>query len=514
MATKQKQRVKSNRNMLFIYLSTLLLLLSSSHSDAFMSRGWKISGGSRPSNSLDAQDASSTSLRLSDQQGTWPTTFANQADYLKFLDSISALPSGFSVGCARFMFKPFEVDKTLPMNLTLIMTEKPTTSFAAMFTSNKFPGGPVLVGKERMKNSKTLQAIVVNNKISNVCPGGVADRGAGDSDSLCQSVANTLKLGSKDSVFPSSTGIIGWRLPVKSIEEGIPLAAANMQSKSVLPAALGITTTDRYPKIRAARPVGKMWSIVGIAKGAGMIEPNLATMLAYIMTDLDLPKDVLEKHLKAAVPVSFNTISVDGDQSTSDTVLVISSQKVKPSAGDEQLFMEELKRVCAELAEDIVRNGEGTQHVIKCKVSGAPSDIFARDLGRFVVNSNLVKCAIAGCDPNVGRIVGAIGSFLGNYVEDSDKYTKDLRVTLGGTVIFEKGAFQLDPQKEKILSDLMVDAQLFPSEVKEEDRNYPMHFKNVDIGIELLGTAGPGKCVVIGSDLTKEYVEVNADYRS
>ena len=171
-----------------------------------------------------------------------------------------------------------------------------------------------------------------------------------------------------------------------------------------------------------------------------------------------------------------------------------------------------MQAVCVQLAEDIVRNGEGTQHVVKVTVTGAPSDIFARDLGRFVTNSNLVKCAIAGCDPNVGRIVGAIGSYLGNYVENGAQYTDGLSVTLGGIDIFKDGCFQLNPEKELLLSDYMVDAQLFPTEMPEHDRNYPPHGKNVEITIAMKG--GSGKSIVIGSDLTKEYVEVNADYRS
>jgi len=238
----------------------------------------------------------------------------------------------------------------------------------------------------------------------------------------------------------------------------------------------------------------------------------MATMLSYILTDLDLPRTVLSRCLRNAVSKSFNTITVDGDQSTSDTVLVMSSKRVASSgATDEAEFEAALGLLCRGLAEDIVRNGEGTQHVVKVSVKGAPTDLVARDLGRFVVNSNLVKCAIAGCDPNVGRIVGAIGSFLGN-IEHGDALTKGLSVTLGGVEIFSKGAFQLDPVKEKMLSDYMFDTQLFPASVPEHDRNYPPHMKSVVIGITL--TSGSGSCEVIGSDLTKEYVEVNADYRS
>lgn len=138
--------------------------------------------------------------------GSMADGFANQIEYLEYLETISKLPEGFSVGNSRFNFKPFEVEKTLPMNVTIIMADKPTSSFAAMFTSNQFPGGPIIIGKDRIKSSEFLQAVVVNNKISNVCPGGSPDKGAGDSDAICEAAAATMKLGSKHMVLPSSTG--------------------------------------------------------------------------------------------------------------------------------------------------------------------------------------------------------------------------------------------------------------------------------------------------------------------
>lgn len=148
--------------------------------------------------------------------------------------------------------------------------------------------------------------------------------------------------------------------------------------------------------------------------------------------------------------------------------------------------------------------------------TGAPDDLFARDLGRFVCNSNLVKCAISGNDPNVGRIAGAIGSFLGTegrrLTAAGVQIASNISVTLGGIEILKNGAFQLDPEKETLLSDYMLDAQLFPDSVPEHDRSYPPHQKTVDMSIRL--NAGEGSAIVIGSDLTKEYVEVNADYRS
>ena len=440
--------------------------------------------------------------------------FESQADYLASLAQKSKLPAGFQVGATRFGFQPIEVNKKMEMNLTIIKADEPTDAFAAMFTSNTFCGGPIYVGKDRLKNSNEIQAIAINNKISNVCPGGCNDFGVGDSEAICDSVASQLGLESKDLVVPSSTGIIGWKLPVDAIKSAIPMAAASLQSSSILPAALGITTTDRYPKLVTAAPEGKRWSITGTAKGAGMIEPNMATMLAYILTDLDLPRETLQRILRSAVGKSFNTITVDGDQSTSDTILVMSSKKVPCSPGDEELFERMFTRLCIDLSEDLVRNGEGTQHVIKVAVTGAPSDLIARNIGREVVNSNLVKCAISGCDPNVGRIVGAVGSYLGTIdAVDAAKMTESMVLKIGGVPIFERNSMLLDPQKEKVLSDYMFDSMLYPEEIPEEQRCYPRHFKSVEISISF-DNAGSGESTVIGSDLTKEYVEVNADYRS
>ena len=173
-------------------------------------------------------------------------SFTNCEDYVAFLSTVSTLPRGFLVGATRFQFISEVTGKMLPMNLTLISTEKPTRSFAALFTSNEFPGGPIIVGRDRLKNSEYLQTVVINNKISNVCPSGVTDRGSGDSEHLCSAVATELKLASSSYVFPSSTGIIGWRLPISAMTKEIGTAVGSLQSRSILPAALGITTTDRY----------------------------------------------------------------------------------------------------------------------------------------------------------------------------------------------------------------------------------------------------------------------------
>lgn len=235
------------------------------------------------------------------------------------------LPRGFRVGAARFPFVPVEVHKPSAMTVTLVALDAPTDSFAAMFTRNAFPGAPVIVGRARLE-SPMLSAIVVNNKISNVCaPGGV-----GAAERICDAVAGLLGVRA-DAVLPCSTGVIGWRLPVDAMLEHLPSAVAALQGASVLPAAEGIVTTDLYPKVRRAQ-VGE-GSIVGIAKGAGMIEPNLATMLVYLFTDCDVSRADLRAALADAVTPTFNAMSIDSDTSTSDTVALVSSRRVPCDLG-------------------------------------------------------------------------------------------------------------------------------------------------------------------------------------
>ena len=326
-------------------------------------------------------------------------TFSDRAAHRAWLAQQSALPAGFRVGTTQFDFTPREAPKPSKMTLTLIALDRPTPDFAAVFTKNAFPGAPVIVGRRRLQEP-ALGAIIVNNKISNVCaPGGEAA-----AERVCAETARLLGFSAAE-VWPSSTGVIGWSLPADEISAALPAAVAALRGGSVLPAAEGIVTTDLYPKVRRAAVDGG--SIVGIAKGAGMIEPNLATMLVYILTDLAVPRDDLRALLAEAVQDTFNAISVDSDTSTSDTVVVVSSGRV--ACRDRAEFARALRTVCADLAEDVVRNGEGVRHVIRVSVRRACDPAFARALGKAVVNAPLFKCAVAGNDANVGRLVQAIG---------------------------------------------------------------------------------------------------------
>ena len=432
-------------------------------------------------------------------------TFSSRSAHREWLAAQSALPAGFRVGTSRFDFVPREAPKPAKMTLTLIALDQPTPDFAAVFTRNAFPGAPVIVGRRRLGET-ALAAIIVNNKVSNVCaPGGVEA-----SERVSAAVAKALHF-APGQVLPSSTGVIGWGLPVETMVDAVPKVVATLGSASILPAAEGIVTTDLYPKVRRAA-VGA-GSIVGIAKGAGMIEPNLATMLVYLLTDLAVPRAQLRELLARAADASFNAISVDSDTSTSDTVALVSSGRVP--CPDLAEFERALQTVCRDLAEDVVRNGEGVRHVIRVTVRQAPNAALARALGKAIVNAPLFKCAVAGNDPNVGRLVQAIGKHVGAQAPDTD--LQRLRVHLGGIEIFSGGVFRLNPEKETALIAHLRGAELYASAPPKDGVftapvDFPPHERCVEIDLDL--GAGTASATVLGGDLTHEYVSENADYRS
>ena len=473
-----------------------------------------------PATSPTSTTTSSPQLfsKIARRVGDKVTTFNSVEAHRKFIEQSCPLPPGFRVGADKLSFVPKELGpgaKSFPMRLSLISLEagKATTQYAAVFTKNAFPGAPIRVGRELVQSGAPIGGILVNNKVSNVHPHG---GGVNDAKTLCEAASKALNLVSGAQILPASTGVIGWSLPVKEMIECIPRVVKNTSaSSSALVPAEAIMTTDRYPKARSdvvKLSNGKQGRITGVAKGAGMIEPNMATMLVYIMTDVSLPRPVLQKALQNAVnrPGSFNRITVDSDQSTSDMVILLSSAKVDASTDqDVENFSEALARVCSDLAEDIVRNGEGTKHVIRIAVTGAPTDALAHGVGAAVANSPLVKTAIFGNDPNVGRVVAAVGSYLGK--QKSLYVAKTLAsktvVRVGGTVVFENGEFALDSEKERVLNRMMRDAEMDYSK-----GDFPPHDRVVDIHIALNG--GDCETVVIGSDLSPEYVEVNGNYRS
>jgi glutamate N-acetyltransferase / amino-acid N-acetyltransferase len=423
--------------------------------------------------------------------------YGSSSEYLKALEDRSALPEGFCCSTASIRFTPGErpVAEPLPMNLALILMDSETEDFAGVFTRNRFPGAPVLIGRERL-NARAVRGVLVNNKVSNVCaPGGKAD-----AESLLATLGRELGI-SGDMLFPSSTGIIGWKLPVADMARALPGLAAGLSRGSILPAARAIMTTDSYPKVRRAA-VGS-GSIVGIAKGAGMMEPNMATLLCFLLTDVAVPRERLREELAWCVDRTLNRISVDGDQSTSDTTLAFSSGRRGPA--DPEELRAGLLEVLSGLAADIVRNGEGAGHVMRVRVSGAADEKTAAQIGKAVVNSPLVKTAVCGNDPNVGRIISAVGDYLGN--AGAPEAVEGMSVHMGGTEIFSRGEFRLDAGAEAALSAYLSQAGFPP-----ETRGYPPHDRCVEIEIRLTGPCGPVE--VLGTDLTCGYVRENADYRS
>ncbi|NCN04295.1 MAG: bifunctional glutamate N-acetyltransferase/amino-acid acetyltransferase ArgJ [Spirochaetales bacterium] len=417
--------------------------------------------------------------------------------YLQELEARAIMPKGFSAGVTSLSFVPQErpTQAAYKMNLSTLFCTKPTGSIAGVFTQNAFPGAPVIIAREKLTR-KRAQGFLVNNKIANVS----SARGVHDATKITQTFADHLSLDPQD-IFPVSTGIIGWGLPVSDIEAALPALAKNVQSSSLLPFAKGIMTTDSFPKLRRSS-LGS-GSLVGVAKGAGMIEPNLATMLVFLVTDVSFPPDLGQRVLARVVDRTFNCISVDSDQSTSDMVMLLGSDHYGPV--NEQQLEVALTEVCQELAEDIVRNGEGTSHILAVEVDGRSNDKEARSIGKAVVNSPLVKTAMYGNDPNVGRILSSMGNYLGNAGLGADMTR--LEISLGEEVVFHQGTFKLDKEKESRISDYLASRAMNPTV-----KGYPQPHDRVEIKVHF--HQGPGRARVLGSDLSYEYVRENADYRS
>ena len=441
--------------------------------------------------------------------------YESSADYLAALEARGALPAGFGVAAAATAFEPPErPGKELPLRVALLLADRPTPAFAATLTRNALRGAPVQVVADLLDRRAPVRGVLVNNAVSNV---GVAS-GVDDAMTVLERLAGEVGAagamsGAGQAFAPASTGVIGWRLPVAPICAALPgLVAACAPGASpagaapagnVLPAARAIMTTDRYPKVRSRRAGAA--TVTGIAKGAGMIEPSMATMLAFLLTDAAVDRGALQRLLDAAVRDSFNRISVDGDQSTSDMVLALASQRAAPVA--EEALGDAIAGVCRDLAADIVRNGEGVEHVIRVAVRAPGTDEQAAAIGKAVVNSPLVKTAVFGDDPNVGRIVSAVGDHLGGLAGGSAPPLAAAVVRLGGITVFGGGAFALDGAKEAALASYLRERRI------DHTLDYPPHDRAVEIEIDF-GAARAASAVVLGTDLSHGYVTENADYRS
>jgi glutamate N-acetyltransferase/amino-acid N-acetyltransferase len=346
---------------------------------------------------------------------------------------------------------------------------------AAMFTRNRFPGAPVIVGRKHIAKG-FVQALVVNSKNANVAMG---KQGIDNAIETCRIVGEELSIDPYE-VLPFSTGVIGRPLPMEKIRAGLKGIRSELKPDNLRLAAEAIMTTDTSPKYYSCR-VGRA-IIAGIAKGAGMIEPNMATMLVYLMTDAELAKPGLHPMLKRVVDRTFNCVSIDTDTSTSDTVVLMANGL----AGSVKLgaFEKALLDVCEYLTREIARGGEGATKLITVDVSRAKSDIQAKRVAKCVVNSPLVKTAVYGCDPNWGRVIAAVGKSFDPSIEP-----RRVTIRFGATEVFKKGS--------PVACDL------------EALRNY-LGQSEVIITVEL--GLGKASARVWGCDLTEGYIKENAYY--
>jgi len=371
-------------------------------------------------------------------------------------------------------------------DLALIFSVVPAKA-SAVFTRNCFKAAPVLLDMERIK-SGVAQAILANSGNANAATG---EAGYADAVDMSRSVSDNLNI-ADELVLVASTGIIGHRPPVRNIKEGMEGLVGGLHPNGIPAAAEAIMTTDKFPKMSCRKNVigSKEVSVCGIAKGAGMIEPNMATMLAFAMTDLDIDVHTLNEVFKQAVDGSFNAITVDGCMSTNDTAIILANgmagnKQMKGASNSLSLFREMLFGVMSDLSDAIVRDGEGATKFIEVIVDEADSITDAKKVAYAVANSNLVKTAFYGGDPNWGRIIAAAGSSGINLPVDAVKlYFEEIPVFAHG-----KG---IDGHETELLEI--------------------MSRTNIKVFLKLgMGNKSHRICT---SDLTFDYIKINAHYRT
>jgi glutamate N-acetyltransferase/amino-acid N-acetyltransferase len=354
---------------------------------------------------------------------------------------------------------------------------------AAVFTRNHVAGAPVLVGRELIKRGR-LQAVVVNSRVANV---GTGAEGIEDARRMGAAAARELGV-DPGLVLMSSTGVIGLRLPVEKVEAGLEGLAAALQDDPLV-GAEGIMTTDTRPKalslsVPASGSADDAPVITVVGKGSGMIAPNMATMLVYIFTDAAVSAAELDRALRRTVEQTFNMLSVDGDTSTSDTCAILANGLA--GEVDAGAFEDALQRVCVRMTELLARDGEGATRLLRVSVRGAADERDARRVARSLVESPLVKTMVYGADPNVGRILMAVGKCFDARIE-VDK----IGARIGGVTVVERGTRSaFDESKVRMM--LQTDP----------------------VDIELALGVGRASARAWGCDLTKGYIDENAAYYS
>ncbi|MDD5922327.1 MAG: bifunctional glutamate N-acetyltransferase/amino-acid acetyltransferase ArgJ [Eubacteriales bacterium] len=374
-------------------------------------------------------------------------------------------------------------------DMSMIVSEVPANA-AAVFTKNKVKAAHIKVMKRHLSDH-TAQAVVVNSGNANTCTAN----GEEIAEFACSKAAKALSIRPAD-VMPASTGVIGVPLTEDPFEKGIPSLTSKLRNNGSGEAARAIMTTDTLPKELAVRFEigGKECTIGGIAKGSGMIHINMGTMLSFLCSDAAISKELLEKALREEVPDSFNQISVDGDTSTNDTLLIMANglagnPEITEEGEDYRIFTEALHGLCTEFARKIAGDGEGATKLMEVHVSGAPSKEIARKVSKQVVSSTLLKAAIYGEDANWGRVLCAVG------YTDADFSCDHVEVSIGS----KSGA-------------ILVCRESAAVPFSEEEASKILAEEHVIISVDLHD--GSKEASAYGCDLTHEYVSINGDYRS
>ncbi|MFE2378082.1 bifunctional glutamate N-acetyltransferase/amino-acid acetyltransferase ArgJ [Streptomyces sp. NPDC059398] len=359
-------------------------------------------------------------------------------------------------------------------DLALVANAGPRLAAAGVFTSNRVKAAPVLWSEQVLKGG-TVGAVVLNSGGANACTG---PRGFQDTHATAEKVAATLG-GNAGEVAVASTGLIGLPLPMDKLLPGIERAAAELSAHGGEKAAIAIKTTDTVHKTAVAG--GDGWTVGGMAKGAGMLAPGLATMLVVLTTDADLESPVLDRALRAATRTTFDRVDSDGCMSTNDTVLLLASGASEVVPGEAE-FAEAVRTVCADLARQLIGDAEGASKDIRIEVVNAASEDDAVEVGRSIARNNLLKCAIHGEDPNWGRVLSAIGTTSAAFEPD------ELNVAINGVWVCKKGS------------------------VGEDRDLVDMRYREVTITADL--AAGGESAVIWANDLTADYVHENSAYSS
>ncbi|MBA2305997.1 MAG: bifunctional glutamate N-acetyltransferase/amino-acid acetyltransferase ArgJ [Acidobacteria bacterium] len=402
-------------------------------------------------------------------------------DVYEKIDGGVAAPEGFraaGVSCG--------IKTNARLDLAVIASDVPASA-AAVFTTNLAQAAPVLVSRENFRRSAgRMRAVVVNSGCANACTG---IDGMQHAQEMVDLTAKTLSV-EPSAVLVASTGVIGVKLPMENIGRGIGDAVRALSRDGGPAAARAIMTTDPFPKevaVEVHSDAGT-FRVGGIAKGSGMIEPLMATMLAFVTLDAAVEPPLLQRALKAACDETFNAISVDGECSTNDCVFALASgvAGVTLKEADYPVLVDALRQVCEPLAIGIVRGGEGATKLITIRVVGAQSNDEARRTARAIANSPLVKTAIHGGDPNWGRLVAVMGRS-------------------GSAFLLARAAVRIGP------------VELFSNGTPFDDRSpdAAVYLKGTDVQLEVdLGTGGSGTSHMWTCDLTAEYVKINAEYRT